>query len=86
MTVVGRTIETELYPVRFDFDGGLEFTNIMAAGGEIDIRNAEGESVDVLIGMDVIIQGDFVVSNWGGRTAFRFSLPPQREISFRRED
>lgn len=85
VTVVGRTIERKLYPVRFDFPGGLEFTDIWAAGGGINIRNAEDEPVDVLIGMDVITQGDLAVSNWNGRTAFMFSVPPQREVSFRRE-
>ena len=39
--------------------------------------------VDVLIGMDVISQGDFVVTNYGGRTQFSFRSPSQGHIDFR---
>lgn len=81
-----KKIKVKLYPVRFDLSEGIVFTDLEVAGGEINIRNAEDETVDVLIGMDVITQGDLVISNWNGRTAFTFSVPPQTEVGFRRED
>ena len=37
---------------------------------------------DVLIGMDVINNGDFAVSNHGGVTKFSFRLPSQGHIDF----
>lgn len=43
-------------------------------------------NADVLIGMDVITQGDFAVSNWDGRTSFSFRVPSRGEIDFVRDD
>ena len=37
---------------------------------------------DVLIGMDIISQGDFSVSNVDGKTTFSFRTPPYQEIDF----
>jgi hypothetical protein len=32
--------------------------------------------IDMLIGMDIILSGDFAISNAGGRTLFTFAIPP----------
>jgi len=37
---------------------------------------------DVLIGMDIISQGDFSISNVNGKTTFSFRTPPFQEIDF----
>jgi hypothetical protein len=37
---------------------------------------------NVLIGMDVISQGDFAVSNFEGHTNFTFRMPSAQDISF----
>jgi hypothetical protein len=38
---------------------------------------------DVLIGMDIIMMGDFAISNGGGATQFSFAIPPFKDkISF----
>ena len=37
---------------------------------------------DVVIGMDIISQGDFAVTNMNGKTKFSFSIPSQRDIDF----
>jgi hypothetical protein len=37
---------------------------------------------DLLIGMDVIGQGDFAVSNFGGKTAFTFRVPSLVQFDF----
>ena len=37
---------------------------------------------DVLVGMDIISQGDFAISNFGGRTTFTFRIPSVEEIDF----
>lgn len=41
------------------------------------IRVLEGKmsNIDVLIGMDIITKGDFVISNANGKTAFEFGMP-----------
>jgi predicted aspartyl protease len=39
---------------------------------------------DALIGMDIIMKGDFAISNSGGKTRFSFVIPPFKEkISFK---
>jgi hypothetical protein len=38
--------------------------------------------IDVLIGMDIIGRGDFVVSSFGGKTTFSYCVPPRREVDF----
>lgn len=37
---------------------------------------------EILIGMDVINQGDFAVTNHGGKTIFSFRMPSQEHIDF----
>ena len=37
---------------------------------------------DVIVGMDIISQGDFAVSNFDGKTTFTFRLPSVEEIDF----
>ena len=37
---------------------------------------------DVLIGMDIISQGDFAVTNHGGITKFSFRMPSVTHIDF----
>jgi len=37
---------------------------------------------DILIGMDIIGQGDFIVSNFGGQTLFTFRVPSLHNYDF----
>jgi hypothetical protein len=37
---------------------------------------------EMLVGMDVIGQGDFAVSNYEGRTCFSFRFPSAERIDF----
>jgi predicted aspartyl protease len=34
------------------------------------------QDIDLLIGMDIILLGDFSISNWEGETLFSFVIPP----------
>lgn len=40
---------------------------------------------DVLIGMDIMTQGDLAITNVGGNTVFSFRMPSMREIDFSTE-
>lgn len=49
------------------------------------IRATEGDisgDCDVLIGMDLIIKGDFVITNTNGETTFTFRIPSIEKIDF----
>jgi len=40
------------------------------------------QKIDVLIGMDVILLGDFAVSNYQGETTFTFRIPSQKKTDY----
>ena len=42
-------------------------------------------SSEILIGMDIIGQGDFAVTNVGGQTKFTFQIPSVADIDFVQE-
>lgn len=42
------------------------------------------QGIDVLIGMDIISNGDFAISNYEGRTQFSFRIPSQEHIEYKR--
>lgn len=49
------------------------------------LRVTEGDlagDIEALIGMDIIGQGDFAVSNMGGKTTFTFRMPSLEQIDF----
>ena len=48
----------------------------------ITVGEGKFSDIDVLIGMDIISQGDFSVSNADGKTTFCFRTPPYQEIDF----
>lgn len=52
------------------------------------LRVTEGDlagDIDVLIGMDVITQGDFAVTNLDGKTVFSFRIPSRQCVDFVKE-
>ncbi len=51
--------------------------DVVVIGSEI---GAQG--IDVLIGMDIINHGDFVVTNYNGQTHFSFRVPSQGNLDF----
>jgi len=50
----------------------------------VGVRVMEGTiaGADVLLGMDIIGSGDFVVSNFNGKTTWSFRTPPGEEVDF----
>lgn len=48
------------------------------------VKVTEGvlNGTDLLIGMDVITQGDFSISNLGGKTTFSFRVPSLKTVDF----
>lgn len=41
-----------------------------------------GEDIDILIGMDIIQQGDFSITNVNNKTTFSFRTPSTKEIDY----
>jgi hypothetical protein len=43
------------------------------------------DNCDIIIGMDIITQGDFAITNFGGNTFFSFRMPSIQTIDFEGE-
>jgi predicted aspartyl protease len=56
------------YYISVKLPGQIEISGITALKGKLS-------DVDVLIGMDIINRGDFIICNCDGKTTFRFRMP-----------
>lgn len=65
------------------------FVNILLPNnvGVSGVKVTEGilHGFDILIGMDIISHGDFIISNANGKTTFGFRLPSSNQIPFQNE-
>lgn len=59
--------------------------NVRIEGLEVTESEIGAQGIGALIGMDIISQGDFAVSNFGGKTIFTFRHPSQGKIDFARD-
>lgn len=56
-------------------------SNLLLTGKRFSVNDIPG--ADVLLGMDIITMGDFVINNADGQTLFSFVIPPFKDkISF----
>jgi hypothetical protein len=67
---------SNVYLVSLILPNGILFPSWKVTDGEL------GGNYDVLIGMDVIIQGDFAISNFNGKTTFSFRMPSLEETDY----
>ena len=44
---------------------------------QVEVMENDFQDIDVLIGMDVIIFGDFLITNTDGKTTFQFRTPTE---------
>ena len=66
--------ETSCYYIDLFLPNKVVIPKLLVMEGEI--------SADILIGMDVIGQGDFAVSSFNAKTSFSFRIPSCSEINF----
>ena len=67
--------DTPVFLVNLIVPNGVSFPALRVTRGKL-------RGIDVLVGMDVITQGDFAVSNHNGHTTFSFRVPSQETIDF----
>jgi hypothetical protein len=70
--------EVNLYRINITIPGGIEFCCLTVFGSDL-------HRADLLIGMDIMIHGDFGVSHPTGRTKFTFQYPSTHDLDFLRE-
>ena len=68
------TVET--YLVNLRLPNGVVFTNIQVSTGKL------GDDIQILIGMDIIRCGDFVITNFQNRTVMSFRVPSQGVVDY----
>lgn len=66
-------VDTNLYEIHLGIPSAGVVCNVLAL-------EKDDEDYEVVIGMDVISQGDFAFSNHDGHSTFSFRLPSQEEI------
>ena len=64
------------YFVDITLPNNVMVSNILVSASDL------GDETDVLIGMDIISQGDFSISNVNGSTTFSFRIPSVKEIDY----
>jgi predicted aspartyl protease len=67
-----------MYEVNIELDNGMQFNDLL-------VNAAQLPNVHVLIGMDVIAQGDLAITNGNRHTTFSFQIPATRNIEFDKE-
>lgn len=67
------------YMINLVLNNEVVFQNWLVMDSEIG-----KQGIDVLIGMDIISNGDFAISNYEGRTQFSFRLPSQEHVEYKR--
>lgn len=70
------TKHSEVFLVNIGLPNKVAFTHVKVAEGILF-----GDT-DILIGMDIISQGDFAVTNSDGKTTFSFRIPSTETIDF----
>ena len=74
VTVFG--INSQAIVNRYMVDIGLP-NKIIFRNFEVTESDLNSEEIDILVGMDIIQQGDFAIANAGGKTVFTFNYPPK---------
>ena len=78
-TADGTRERCSVYSINIYLPSGVIVGGIQASMGDL------GEDLDVLIGMDVIILGDFAVTNKNDQTVLSFRYPSIERIDFVRQ-
>lgn len=71
------TSNSEVYLVSIQLPNHVKFLDVKVTKGAL-----MGTETDVLIGMDIITLGDFVITNKDGNTVFSFRTPSCAEIDY----
>lgn len=68
----------KVYKINVILPNGIEFCSLKVLEGNLS-------GFDVLIGMDIIENGDFAITHSDGKTTFSFQIPSVRKIDFEKE-
>lgn len=72
------TKEVNIYPLEIFFNEHLHFVIPVTECEQL----ADDNSCNLLIGMDVITKGDFIITNFQGKTVMSFRVPSLSKVDF----
>ena len=78
VATAGGIFPVNTYIVDIMLPNNVIFPNLNVTTGDLN-------GTDVLIGMDIMSQGDFSVSNFEGKTSFTFRVPSEKHANFVQE-
>ena len=70
---VGGIVESSVYRISIYLADNIVFKNVKVLCSDIG-------NYDLVVGMDIIAQGDFAISNNGGQVCFSFRYPSKERI------
>jgi hypothetical protein len=74
-----------IYEVDLVLNGDVKRENITITSNVLCGNMVRPEAYDVIIGMDIIVLGDFCITNQGGKTTFSFRMPSLQRIDFTKQ-
>jgi len=74
-TASQKNVLTNTYVVDIILPNSVRFIDVLVSEGTLS-------GMDMLIGMDIISQGDFSISNFKGNSCFSFRVPSKEKIDF----
>ncbi len=69
--------DVSTYMVDIVLRNNVRINNVVVMSTEIG-----QQGIDILVGMDLIMHGDFAVSNYEGKTSFTFRTPSRKETNY----
>lgn len=79
-TPIGRGIKNT-YIVDVLLSGGIHIKDLRVSESDFGNKNA-----DMLIGMDIITRGDFIITNYNNRSVFSFRIPSEGHVDYFEEN
>ncbi len=71
----GGAVTSPVYRIGIQLNDKVKFT-------AQDVPAAILNGIDLLIGMDIITQGNFSISNYNGQTIFSYIIPSHKDVDF----
>lgn len=77
-STAGGVCTVNTYLINIHLPNGVTFQDVV-------VTDADMGNTEMLIGMDIISQGDFAITNYNGNTTFTFQIPSTHDIDFVQE-
>ena len=74
-------LRVPVYLIRLNLPNHFEFEEVEA----VEFSWSDEDDCDLIIGMDIMAQGDLAITNFEGKTVFSFRIPSRHRVDFEAE-